>query len=63
MHGSEVRATLAEALGEVEGLEKLVEILYQPQAKFRVQAVTHCTSSIPGGEGGREGEGGGGGKW
>ena len=30
------------------GTEKLVEILYQPQAKFRVQSVTHCTSSIPG---------------
>ena len=63
VRGSEVRATLVEALketlreGEGEGVEKLVEIVYQPQAKFRVQAVTHCTSSIPGRGERRRGEG------
>ena len=79
MRGSEVRATLMETLKETsregEGVEKLVEIVYQPQAKFRVESVTHCTSSIPGrgerrkggSEGGKEGkrereEGGRGGK-
>ncbi|KAI1295855.1 Notchless -like protein 1 [Halotydeus destructor] len=28
--------------------EKVLEIIYAPQALFRVQAVTRCTSSIPG---------------
>ncbi|KAK3746271.1 hypothetical protein QZH41_016527 [Actinostola sp. cb2023] len=28
--------------------EKVVEIVYQPQAVFRVRAVTRCTSTIPG---------------
>ena len=28
--------------------EKLIEIQYQPQARFKVQPVTRCTSSMPG---------------
>lgn len=28
--------------------EKVVEIVYQPQAVFKVRAVTRCTSTIPG---------------
>ena len=48
-----VEATLGEALGSSSrGTETLLEIVYQPQAKFRVQSVTHCTSSIPGGTAG-----------
>lgn len=51
VHDMEVRENLAEALdrGGV-GTEKMLEIVYQPQAKFRVRSVTHCTSSIPGEE-------------
>ena len=32
---------------EVE-TEKVLEIVYQPQAVFKVRAVTRCTSTIPG---------------
>ena len=45
-----MRSTLAETLekaGHTE-TEKLLQIKYLPQAKFRVQAVTRCSSSIPG---------------
>lgn len=28
--------------------EKVLEIVYQPQAVFKVRAVTRCTSTIPG---------------
>jgi ribosome assembly protein 4 len=49
VHELEVRESLAEVLERGSGgTEKLVEIVYQPQARFRVQSVTHCTSSIPG---------------
>ena len=45
-----VRGTLDETLGRVSGreMEKTLEIVYQPQARFKVQAVTRCSSSIPG---------------
>ena len=46
-----VRGTLDETLkriGRTE-TEKTLEIVYQPQARFKVQAVTRCSSSIPGG--------------
>ena len=45
MHG-----TLDETLGRVgrREMEKTLEIVYQPQALFKVQAVTRCSSSIPG---------------
>ena len=45
MHG-----TLDETLERVGGreMEKTLEIVYQPQALFKVQAVTRCSSSIPG---------------
>ena len=51
VHEVEVRGNLSDTLERVEGreTEKLLEILYQPQALFRVRAVTRCTSSIPGG--------------
>ena len=45
----EVRETLGEVLERGNcSTERMLEIVYQPQAKFRVQSVTHCTSSIPG---------------
>ena len=28
--------------------EKIVQIVYQPQAVFRVRSVSRCTSSMPG---------------
>ena len=45
----EIRETLGDVL-EQEKLEteKAVEIVYQPQAVFKVRAVTRCTSTIPG---------------
>ena len=45
-----VRGTLDETLGRVGGreTEKTLEIVYQPQARFKVQTVTRCSSSIPG---------------
>ena len=46
---SEITGTLQETL-ETQTLEteKVVEIVYQPQAVFKVRAVTRCTSTIPG---------------
>ena len=32
----------------LEGSEQVLDIIYQPQAVFKVRAVTRCTSSIPG---------------
>jgi len=45
-----------ELLGSIDGFlqkeevetEKVLEIVYQPQAVFKVRAVTRCTSTIPG---------------
>ena len=50
VHEKEVRGSLSETLEKIErhDPEKLLEILYLPQARFRVQAVTRCSSSIPG---------------
>lgn len=50
MHEKEVKGTLSSTLEKIDGYdpEKLLEITYQPQARFKVQAVTRCTSSIPG---------------
>ena len=46
---SEITGSLKETL-EIQTLEteKVVEIVYQPQAVFKVRAVTRCTSTIPG---------------
>ena len=45
-----MRGTLEETLGKLQhhDTEKVLQIVYQPQAKFKVQAVTRCSSSIPG---------------
>ena len=52
----EVRESLAEVVERRSGnTENMLEIVYQPQAKFRVQPVTHCSSSIPGERGGLSG--------
>lgn len=46
---SEITGSLKETL-ETQTIEteKVVEIVYQPQAVFKVRAVTRCTSTIPG---------------
>jgi len=47
--GVEITDTLDSVLQkENVETEKVIEIIYQPQAVFRVRAVTRCTSSIPG---------------
>ncbi|XP_070572350.1 notchless protein homolog 1-like [Ptychodera flava] len=46
---TEITATLEEVLQkEEQETEKVLEIIYQPQAIFKVRAVTRCTSSIEG---------------
>lgn len=46
---SEITGSLQETLEkQTIETEKVVEIVYQPQAVFRVRAVTRCTSTIPG---------------
>ncbi|XP_052221338.1 notchless protein homolog 1-like isoform X2 [Dreissena polymorpha] len=46
----EITESLNQTLDEkrLEGSEQVLDILYQPQAVFKVRAVTRCTSSIPG---------------
>ena len=46
---SEITGSLKETLqAQTLETEKVVEIVYQPQAVFKVRAVTRCTSTIPG---------------
>ncbi|XP_007445379.2 notchless protein homolog 1-like [Python bivittatus] len=46
---SEIVASLEKTLAELAlETERVVEIIYQPQAVFRVRAVTRCTSSLEG---------------
>lgn len=45
----EITTTLADALkAQNVETEKVLDIVYQPQAIFRVRPVTRCTSSLPG---------------
>ncbi|XP_037091492.1 notchless protein homolog 1-like [Pollicipes pollicipes] len=45
----EVASSLQQTLEQLTvDSEKVLDIIYQPQAVFRVRAVTRCTSSIPG---------------
>ncbi|XP_052801296.1 notchless protein homolog 1-like [Mya arenaria] len=46
----EITESLEKTLDEkrLESSEDVLDIVYQPQAVFRVRAVTRCTSSIPG---------------
>lgn len=50
MNDKEITESLDATLDEktLEGSEQVLDIIYQPQAVFRVRAVTRCTSSIPG---------------
>ncbi|KAL3857901.1 hypothetical protein ACJMK2_012526 [Sinanodonta woodiana] len=50
VNDTEILDTLEKSLDEkaLENSEQVLEILYQPQAVFKVRAVTRCTSSIPG---------------
>lgn len=45
-----LESALAEEGAEAESTsgEKVLDIVYQPQAVFRVQPVTRCTGSLPG---------------
>ena len=50
VNDTEIEDSLVGALSKesVENTEQVLEIIYQPQAVFRVRAVTRCTSSIEG---------------
>ena len=50
MNDREISDRLDQVLDEktLEGSEQVLDVIYQPQAVFRVRAVTRCTSSIPG---------------
>ena len=50
VYDKEITDRLDQVLDEktLEGSEQVLDIIYQPQAVFRVRAVTRCTSSIPG---------------
>ncbi|CAL1527907.1 unnamed protein product [Lymnaea stagnalis] len=50
VNGVEITETLIKAVGEdvILKTESALEIVYQPQAIFRVRAVTRCTSSLEG---------------
>lgn len=41
-------ATLLPALLLQVSVESVLRVVYQPQAVFRVRAVTRCTASMPG---------------
>jgi len=46
----EIVSSLDQTLNDelLEGSEHVIEIIYQPQAIFKVRAVTRCTSTIEG---------------
>jgi ribosome assembly protein 4 len=51
VHGVEVDSTMMDALEKIKGKiesEKILDIVYRPQAVFRVRSVTRCTSNMPG---------------
>lgn len=50
VNDSEIRESLDKTVDKetLENAEKVLEIVYQPQAVFRVRAVTRCTSTIEG---------------
>ena len=49
INDSEITGNVGDILRqEVTETEKLVEIVYQPQAIFRVRAVSRCTSTLAG---------------
>ena len=50
VNDTEITESLAKTLDKdlLESSESVLEIVYQPQAVFRVRAVTRCTSTIEG---------------
>ena len=49
VHDSEIVSSLGRTLeSQVVETEKVLDFIYQPQAIFRVRAVTRCTSSLEG---------------
>ena len=51
IHDVEIQHSLRETLETVKNVtecEKTLEIVYRPQALFRVRAVTRCSSNMPG---------------
>jgi ribosome assembly protein 4 len=49
VNGTEITSSIRDVLNQdVLETEKVVEIIYQPQAIFRVRAVSRCTSTITG---------------
>jgi ribosome assembly protein 4 len=49
VHDAEIVSSLGKTLeSQSVETEKIVDIIYQPQAVFRVRAVTRCTSSLEG---------------
>jgi ribosome assembly protein 4 len=51
VHGVEIDSTMMDALEKIKGKiesEKILDIVYRPQAVFRVRSVTRCTSNMPG---------------
>lgn len=49
MNDDEIKSSLKETLDPKKtDVENVLNIVYQPQAVFRVRPVTRCTSSMPG---------------
>lgn len=49
INDKEILNTLEETLGSINiDVESVLDVVYQPQAVFRVRPVTRCTSSMPG---------------
>lgn len=49
VHDAEIVSSLGKTLeSQAVETEKVLDIIYQPQAIFRVRAVTRCTSSLEG---------------
>lgn len=49
VHDAEIVSSLGRTLeSQAVETEKVLDIIYQPQAIFRVRAVTRCTSSLEG---------------
>lgn len=49
IHDAEIISSLGRTLeAQAVETEKVIDIVYQPQAIFRVRAVTRCTSSLEG---------------
>lgn len=49
VHDAEIVSSLGKTLeSQSVETEKIIDIIYQPQAIFRVRAVTRCTSSLEG---------------